>query len=89
VYASKNDDITARNLFRIALSKWRRVEAKGDNPDPEECAQIYGELARLDKKQNDSTQLLLDLQGMLPYSPDTNAIQNAIDQIKAQMTKPR
>src|SRR5580658_2458201 len=64
-FYSRTNTRVARNIFELALKKWRRREAAGTKPDPITCAEILGEIVRTDRAQGDLKQQLADMEELI------------------------
>ena len=49
-FYNKNNPRVARNIWELALNKWRRQDLAGENPDPHVQEEILGELVRDDQR---------------------------------------
>ncbi|MGA2748510.1 MAG: hypothetical protein ABSG59_07020 [Verrucomicrobiota bacterium] len=87
-YYNRKDARMARNIWSLALDKWRRQEAADLKPDPHAYEQTLGEMVRADRDLGDPAQLLGDLQQLLPVSHNKETIQGYIDEAKAKMARP-
>jgi tetratricopeptide (TPR) repeat protein len=82
---NKKDPRTARNLYSLAVGKWQQQDAGGLKPDPHTLVEILGEMVRVDEEQNNLNHWLADLQALEKVTPNRNAVQKSIEQVKAKL----
>jgi tetratricopeptide (TPR) repeat protein len=87
-FYNRHDSKTARNLWKIALDRWRQQELAKAGPDPDVQEQILGELVRDDQQDGNLKQLLTDLEALEKSSIRKDAIDTYIQKIKAQLGQP-
>jgi tetratricopeptide (TPR) repeat protein len=83
-YGKKNPQV-ARNIWELALKKWRQQDQAGEKPDPHAQAEILGELVRDDQRSGNLNQWLADLQELEKISPNKAGIEESIQDVKAKM----
>jgi tetratricopeptide (TPR) repeat protein len=83
-YDKKNPPV-ARNIWELALNKWRRQDAARENPDPYAQEQILGELVRDDQQSGNLKQLLADLEELDRATPRNAVIEKEIQDVKAKL----
>jgi len=86
-YNRKNPRM-ARNLFELALEKWKKQDAAGLKPSPKARIEILDGLVRADEEQKDLNQLLLDLESLKAVSPYPEAVEQNIQAIRAKLAAP-
>jgi hypothetical protein len=87
-YNRKNTRV-GRNIFELALQKWRRQDAAGEKPDPMACDEILGEIIRTDRAQGDLRQQLADLEELIKTARGKGSLQSQIDELKAKLAQPK
>jgi tetratricopeptide (TPR) repeat protein len=87
-FYNKADTRVARNLYELALQKWRRADSVGQKPDGHIYEEIFGELVRADRKEGDLKQELADLQELLKVSPNKDSLRQTIADVTAQLSRP-
>jgi tetratricopeptide (TPR) repeat protein len=87
-FYNKADTRVARNLYSMALQKWRDEDAAGHKPDAHVYEEILGELVRADREKGDLNQELAELQELLQVSRNKQSLQRTIDEVKAQLARP-
>jgi hypothetical protein len=75
----------ARNLWELALVKWRRQDQAKQNPDPDVQEEILGELVRDDHRSGNDRQLLSDLKELEKTSPNKASVDKEIQDVKARL----
>jgi tetratricopeptide (TPR) repeat protein len=83
-YNEKNPRV-ARNIWELALNKWRRQDLAGENPDPRAQEEILGELVRDDQQSGNLKQLLADLEELDKATPRNAVIEKEIQDVKAKL----
>jgi hypothetical protein len=83
-YDEKNSRV-ARNVWELALDKWRRQRSAGENPDPRGQEEILGELVREDEQSGNLKQLLADLEELDAATPRNAVIEKEIQDVKAKL----
>jgi tetratricopeptide (TPR) repeat protein len=78
----------ARNLFELALEKWKKQDAAGLNPSPKARVEILDGMVRADQEQNDLRQLLPDLEALKAVSPYAEAVEKSIQATRAKLAAP-
>jgi tetratricopeptide (TPR) repeat protein len=84
-----NDLRHACNVFEIALKKWERTEAAKPEPDKLALGQILIALARAEEKQGDLGKALSHLERLKTVSPNPQAIQAQIDELRSRPVAPQ
>ena len=75
----------ARNLFQLALEKWKQQDAAGLQPSPKARVEILDGLVRTDEEQNDLQQSLLDLEVLKAVSPFPEGVEKNIEETRAKL----
>lgn len=86
-FYNKHDTRVARNLYNLALQKWRQQDAAGRKPDGHVYEEIWGEMVRADRKDGDLKQQLADLEELLKVSQNKDSLRRTINEVKAQLAK--
>jgi tetratricopeptide (TPR) repeat protein len=84
-FYNKKDPRVARNIWELALNKWRRQDQARENPDPHVQEEILGELVRDDEQAGNLKQLLADLEELEKTSPSKETLQTYIQNVKAKL----
>jgi tetratricopeptide (TPR) repeat protein len=84
-YYNKKNPRVARNIWELALARWRRQNAAGENPDPRVQEEILGELVRDDQQSGDLKQLLADLEELEKATPRKATLDIEIQDVKAKL----
>jgi tetratricopeptide (TPR) repeat protein len=84
-FYNKKDPRGARNIWELALDKWRRQNLAGENPDPHVQEEILGELVRDDQQSGNLKQLLADLEELDKATPRNAVIEKEIQDVKAKL----
>ncbi len=74
-----------RNVFELALQKWRKLDSAGKKPDPIICEEILGEIVRTDRALKDPKQELADLEELIKIARGKGSLQTQIDELKAKL----
>jgi tetratricopeptide (TPR) repeat protein len=85
---SEKNPRMARNLFEVALEKWKQQDGAGLNPSPKARVEILDGLVRADEEQDDLKQLLLDLEALKGVSPYPEAVEKNIQETRAKLAAP-
>ena len=85
---NKKNPRMARNLFELALEKWKKQDAAGLQPSPKARIEILDGLVRADQEQNDLQQLLPDLEALKAVSPFPEAVEKNIQATRAKLAAP-
>jgi tetratricopeptide (TPR) repeat protein len=86
-FYNKKDTRVARNLYGLALQKWRQEDAAGHKPDEHVYEEILGELVRADRQANDPKQELADLEELIKVSQNKDNLRRTIEEVKAQLAR--
>ena len=86
-FNNKNPRI-ARNLFDLALRKWKEQDAAGLKPPPKARVEILDGLVRADGELNDLQQLLLDLEALKAVSPNPEVVEQTLQATRAKLAAP-
>jgi tetratricopeptide (TPR) repeat protein len=84
-FYDKKDPRVARNIWELALQKWRQQDQAGKNPDPLARREIIAELIRDDEQSGDLRQLLADLEALQIISPGNPTLEKYIQEVKAKL----
>jgi tetratricopeptide (TPR) repeat protein len=83
-YEDSHDVIRARNLWEMAYQRWNQQESKKENPNFFALSQITVRLANLERDVGRYAKAIEWLQKAKTASPDPEAIQKQIDQLRAK-----
>jgi tetratricopeptide (TPR) repeat protein len=86
--ANKKSPRMARNLFELALEKWKKQDAAGQEPSPKARVEILDGMVRTDEELNDPRQTLLDLDALKAVSPNPEALEMQIEATRAKLAAP-
>ena len=81
-YESRHDAGRARNLWELALRRWREQEPGKKEPDNRVLEQITVNLARLEEEQGNFARVIDYLEQAKKVSPAPEALQERIEEIK-------
>lgn len=82
-FEEKNAPVLARNLWELALSRWREQQGRQKEPDKLLLAQILTHLTRLEVRANHRDQAVVYLEVLKKISPAPQEIQKRIAEVKA------
>jgi hypothetical protein len=88
-FYSRKNTFVARNIFELARQKWRRQEAAGKKPNPQDYEEILGEMVKSDRAQGDVKQEMADLEELKQVAPAKESLQHQIDEAKAKLAAPK
>ena len=80
-----HDTNRARNIWELALRRWRQQEATGKQPDPRTMEQITVNLARLEEQDRHFEQAISYLEMAKRASPNPKALQQQIDELRHKL----
>ena len=80
---TQKDDARARNIWRMALHRWRQQEEGKDEPDKIGHEKIVMRLAKLEERHGNLDEALMYLRLALKTAPNPQVIQDQIDQLSA------
>jgi tetratricopeptide (TPR) repeat protein len=75
---NRNNPTMARNLWELALQKWRKQQAEGLQPDEFVYEHTLGFLAQLEEREGNLKQLLIYLEALEKVSPNREVIKEHI-----------
>ncbi len=81
-YENYHDPSHARNIWELALRRWREQDAAGKKPDPLVYDGMLANLSHLEEEQGNTAKALEYLDLELTVSPTPAAIQKHIDELK-------
>jgi tetratricopeptide (TPR) repeat protein len=84
-FYNKENPRVARNIWELALNKWRQQNLAGENPDPHVQQEILGELVRDDQQSGNLKQLLADLEELEKATPMKGTLDKEIQDVKAKL----
>ena|SRR2546421_1732570 len=82
---NRQDPQRARNVWELALRKWRERSQHGDKPDDFVLEQILTHLAQLEEREGHWGQAISYLEKLKPVSPRPEAIQRQIDDLRRKV----
>ena len=82
-YETANDTNKARNVWELALRRWREQESTSKEPDRFMLAQILTQLIRLEARTAHRERAVDYLEMLKKISPNPEAVQKRIDEVKA------
>ncbi len=89
LYAENNRNVPrARAVLELAMAKWIRQEADKPSPDVISYRRILGELAVLEERTGNLNQALDHYARLKLFSPQPQAVQQRIDELRAKLPKP-
>jgi tetratricopeptide (TPR) repeat protein len=83
-HENRHDAERARNIWELALQKWREQQAGQPDPDIFLYAQVLGHLAKLEEEQQNYAKALELLQALQQVSPYKESVQKWIEGLKAR-----
>ena len=86
-FEGDKDFSMARNLYLAALRRWDAVEGHKQKPDQNLREEILGGLVRVAEQSEQLNQAVGYLEQMKAISPDPDAIQKLIDEIKKKLSQ--
>jgi tetratricopeptide (TPR) repeat protein len=86
--ANKKNPRMARNLFELALEKWKKQDAARQEPSPKARVEILDGMVRTDEELNDPAQTLLDLEALKAVSPNPDGVEKHIEATRAKLAAP-
>jgi tetratricopeptide (TPR) repeat protein len=84
-YENNHDPARARKIWDLALRRWGQQEAADKKPDLSQLGQIALNLARLEEKEGDLARALQLLDLAKRASPNPEALQKQIDELKQKL----
>jgi len=82
-YEERNDPVLARNLWELALGRWREQAAGPAQPDRLLLAEMLTHLARLEVRANRRDKAISYLEVLKKISPTPQEIQKRIEEVRA------
>jgi tetratricopeptide (TPR) repeat protein len=88
IYKDERKDVArARNLLELALTRWKERALNESEPDTFLLQQILANLAQLERDQKNYPLAIKYFEELKKYSPNPQAIQKQIDEMKVQLRK--
>jgi tetratricopeptide (TPR) repeat protein len=84
-YENHHDPIRARNLWEVALRRWREQEPGKEEPDISGLREIALNLARLEEEQGNPQRAIEHLELAKTVSPHPEALQKQIDELQRKL----
>jgi tetratricopeptide (TPR) repeat protein len=84
-FENRNDVARARNIWELALQKWRENEANKSDANIFLYEQILGQLAKLECEQKNYSQAIDYYKALKEVSPFKEAVQKTIDETEAKL----
>ena len=82
-----HDPVRARNVWELALRRWREQEPQKEKPNNLALDQIAGRLARLEEEQGNYPKAIEYLELVKTVSPNAESLQEQIDKLKQKAGK--
>jgi tetratricopeptide (TPR) repeat protein len=82
---NRHDSARARNVWELALRKWRDKAVAGANPDPFACEQILGFLAYVEERDGNLAKAIEYRQQLKQVSTLKDELQKQIDEMKSRL----
>ena len=86
LYENRHDPTRARNLWEVALRRWQEQESGKDEPDVSGLRDIALHLARLEEEQGNLRHAIQHLELAKKVSPQPEALQKQIDDLRSRLT---
>jgi tetratricopeptide (TPR) repeat protein len=83
-----HEPIRARNLWEVALRRWKEQDAAGEKPDEIECDKILANLARVEEEQGNLAKARDYLEQEVKYTPSPDAVKKHIEELKEGKPRP-
>ena len=87
-YQGDHDPARTRKIWELALRRWSEQEAAGKKPDLLKLDQIAVSLARLEEKEGNFVRAIQFLELSKKVSPNPEALQKQIDELKQKLAVP-
>jgi tetratricopeptide (TPR) repeat protein len=84
---NRKDPFRARNVWDLALQRWKKREAGKTTPDSLSFLQITGHLARLEEREGQLPKALNYLEMYRQFAPHPAEIQKQIDELKEKIAR--
>ena len=88
-YENRHQPNRARNLWELALRRWREQDTAGKKPDKFDYDQILARLAYLEEEQGNLSKALSYLEEEVAYSPAPEGVNKHIGDLKERMQASR
>jgi tetratricopeptide (TPR) repeat protein len=88
LYENRHDPTRARNLWEMALRRWQDQESSKEQPDISGLRDIVLNLARLEEEQGNLRRAIQHLELAKKISPQPDAVQKRIDELKSKLPPP-
>lgn len=85
-YKNRHDPNRARNLWELALRRWKEQDTAGKKPDPIAYDKLVANLAHLEEEQGNLREALSYLEIEVKTSPAPEAVQKQIDELKQKLS---
>jgi tetratricopeptide (TPR) repeat protein len=82
---NRHDPVRARNLWELALRRWREQDTAGKKPDEILCDKILANLSHVEEEQGNLVKAMDYLEQELKYAPQPYAINKHIGELKEKM----
>lgn len=87
-FENHHDPVRARNLWELALRRWREQESGKKEPNTPVLEEITVRLARLEEEQGNLPKAIEYLEEAKRVSPFAQSLQNQIDELKKKVATP-
>ena len=84
----EHDPVRARNVWELALRRWREQEPQKEKPNNFALEQIAVNLGHLEREQGNYPKAIEYLESAKTVSPSPDALQQQIDELKQKIPKP-
>lgn len=84
---NKKDNTRARNLWELALSRWRQRAVNEKEPDTFVLQQILAHLAYLEREEKNYAKAIEYFNELRKYSPNPQAIDRQIEELRSELKK--
>lgn len=81
-YDGRKDVSRARNVFELAMMRWREQEARKPEPNVLLLGQILNQLAKLEREQNNNARAIEHYTLLKQVTPSKQSVQEWIDYLK-------
>jgi tetratricopeptide (TPR) repeat protein len=85
---NEHDSFRARNLFELALRKWRESESAKPEPDNFSYMQITAHLARLEENEQHFDRAITYLRMLQKVSPHPEKVEGQVRELRSKQTNP-
>ena len=87
-YENRHDAVRARNIWELAVRRWKEQEAANKKPDEFIYDEILANLVRVEEEQGNLAKALAYGEEELKYSPAPDAIKKHNEELREKLAKP-